>query len=100
MAKVWVTQETSHSLCDAQRFGRIEFITRFDYVNYSSDANSRVRSDFANFLKKYKQKEDFILLTGSPINNVILAATLPHGKHNFLKWSGRDKKYIDYLLNL
>lgn len=96
--KVYIPQENSRlNYLDAERFGRIIFITE---ENYSPIQSSRVNKKLMGLIQQTAQEfnpdTDFLLLTGSPILigymfHLIMAKK---GFVNVLQWDNFTREYL------
>ncbi|MAH51875.1 hypothetical protein CMI37_39020 [Candidatus Pacearchaeota archaeon] len=91
MSKVWVVNYSGHNIHKAEKYGEIEVLTR-DKVNvFQSDRM------IYNLVTKMKgiEKDDYILISGTPILNVfvIIIALTMCKKINYLLYNAKDSDY-------
>jgi len=104
MSKVFVTQYSPRlQFVEAEDFGEVQFLTDKEYrpepvpptVNQTTN-----KMIMRKLVSEYIPGEDYILLTGSSIPNVVagMAIAKMPGPHRLLKWSNRMKKYELYII--
>jgi len=96
---VFVTQENLKlNYSDAERFGEIVFLTAREYsASPNSLHNKQTRKVVSEKLAVFNLKEDYLLLSGSPIimcfAYYLIAIRHLDGTINLLKWNGYNKQY-------
>lgn len=98
--KVWVIQEGKNDYSSAEEFGEVNFVTKNDLTKFKdSQQNAEVRIDLRKFLTNYIAGIDYIIPAGNPMVVALITMALHDTGHNFLKWDGRNAKYIPFNLN-
>jgi hypothetical protein len=106
MARVYVTQETSHDFRQAEEFGNIIFLSdgrRDDFHNIkNSQHNDRLVAHLRQGLREYNPDVDYLVLIGSPYVQAAVMALIGqrHHKVNLLRWDNRDLIYIPLTLEI
>lgn len=91
MSKVWVVNYSGHRIHKAEKYGQIEVLTR-DKVNvFQSD---RILFDLATKMKDIT-KDDYILISGTPILNVfvVVIALALCKEINYLLYNAKENDY-------
>ena len=105
--KVYVVQETNHSMIKAREFGDLVYMSngeRDDFVNITnSPTNERLLSHLAEFLREYDPEADFIVPVGSPYVQMAvfwILGAMNVRRVRILRWNNKDHGYIPLVLNL
>ena len=97
MAKDFITQETSSDFSAAESYGEIVFVTNDDMNNTRGSLhNEDLLRQIRMTLHKFNQKEDFIIIAGSPYVAGMVFMVLGRKGHDsikFLRWSNCDRVY-------
>lgn len=110
MPKVFVTQEPIPTpergpldFSDAERFGKLVFLTRDDLVNArGSLQNQWLIKEIAKIMRDYDPEEDWLLIAGSPyVAAVVMALIGSKGVDSIrmLRWTNRDRRYMPMFLD-
>lgn len=94
--KVWIVNKAAHDHSDAQRFGKIEYLSEGSMNRYSTNTMFR---EFYPKLKK-SSSDDYILTTGMTIMSSIACGIFAciHGRLNLLIYKASrsgDGHYIE-----
>lgn len=99
MNRVYVTQAMrGMDYQDLEQYGEVVFLTNREYPREPSpdEFKEEVLQDMMTSFKDYKQGEDWIALTYSPMSilimGIILGANL-EGEHRILKWNNRREAH-------
>lgn len=104
MAKVYVTQETSHDFLPAEAFGEVVFLTRDDLHNiHGSLHNESLMHHIGRAAGRFDPDNDYVAIAGSPY--VSAAFFMALGKRgvlgvNVLRWDNRGQRYIPIRIDL
>ena len=97
--KVFVVQENHRiNYSHAEKYGEVVFLSVSDFKPLPTTGliNQVVVDGIRKLLEdNFDSKQDFILLTGSPMNILITGAMLLKfkGEIKVLKWNNQDKRY-------
>lgn len=100
--RVYVVQEQGKlDYSDAERFGEVKFLTRFEYNGLrNSHRNKLVTSDIRLGLADFHPDRDYLLMTGSPVSMgyafwlvMLKASQAGHSKLNILQWDRESYQY-------
>lgn len=104
MAKVFVTQETSHDFTAAEEYGEVEFITKDELNNVKNSlVNVGIAVEVNHKLKQFNELEDWIVITGSPYVSALVFMALGNKgikSVKCLRWDNRDNVYRPIQLDL
>lgn len=99
--RVFVVQETTHSLAGAEEYGKISFLLpRAASVTF---ANQPAVREIRRKLRDYDGATDHILPVGDPAAigiAVSVAAQVSNGYVKILKWDNRAKRYFSIEVDL
>lgn len=90
MNNVWVPKSCGHNYKSAEEYGTVVFL--MDDSQSPFQVN-RIRNTIRIALQDSKP-EDFIIPTGPPILNVLLALEWPHPRMKMLIYHTKARKYI------
>jgi len=94
--RILVAQENNFDYGPAEQFGTVEFVTAEDWSIFPTSAvNEKIASEVALAFLNYVPNHDFVVMTGSPLNIMIVTAEmLKYGPtHTILKFDNRTFKY-------
>jgi hypothetical protein len=103
--KVWIvkeqmirgeTQPIPMDFSPAMQFGEIEFITAFDMPMYPrGSVQDAWNEDVASFVRRYDEKNDYIITTGQPMAIFCVGWVLGMERKapRFLIWRREENKY-------
>lgn len=90
--KVWIVNDAGHDFSCAQKFGELIVLTEGLVNIFDVD---RIQATLVQKLAEFK-KDDFLLLTGSTILNVLAVGIIQH-KYDFaqvLIYNAKYRKYV------
>jgi len=98
MPKVFITNRSGHDFSAARSYGKFVYLSVGMANPYEV---TKIYREFAAILRN-SDPEDYILVTGLNIMNMIAAAIMArkHGKINLLQYHAEDKSYKERSLLL
>lgn len=94
---VYVTQETNVNYVEAERWGKVEFLTANDFNNMrGSLVNERLVRSLKHGLRNHDPESDWIVVSGSPYVAAAVFLILGlkgHRRVQILRWDNRDFVY-------
>lgn len=103
-SRVFITQENPNlNYLPAEQFGEIVFLTHHDYsVVRNSLRNEAVVEEIRTNLRNYDPKNDYIVISGSPVIAGIVFMILREKTEemNILRWSNRDHLYQHLVVSI
>lgn len=103
-AKVFVTQENPNlNYLPAEEFGEIVFLTRSEFSPIRNSLNNdRLLDEIRSKLKEFRPKEDYIVISGSPVVAGIVFMLIREITEtlNVLRWSNRDHVYQHLVISI
>ena len=104
MSKVYVTQfDPKWNFSSLDQYGDVIFLTDREYAAEPAPGsyNNSIVNQIGAKLKEYVPGEDYIVMTGSAIPNMITGMWISDmaGPHKVLKWSNRSSEYELFKIN-
>ena len=98
MRRVYIPNKSGHDFSPAEKFGRLCFLSKGKWRE-KFDVN-KIYRQFVEAMST-SEAEDYLVMTGLPIMNIIAAAILArkHGRLNLLLFRG-DGRYLERTVNI